>query len=163
MLGAAEVAGGGGREGALPGTLPDGHPASEHHFPRSPTVEDIMSRLLQLEHGRQAMVDALWASLASRIYERGFVNGTTLVVNPQTSGMALISSVVASVPAGQTGVLTLGDLQISLPAGLNVMGETGFLLSFSDLRQLVVTGGGSPLISLALAGVQLPTRGVLAK
>lgn len=124
-------------------------------------VERILELLGGLEHGRQALLDKLWAEIPAAIYERAWlISATEVDVSPQTTGLEKITSVVVGVPPMQTGTLTLGDFELAVGAGVTNMTDTAFLLNQSDARKLVVTGAG--LISLALFGVQYPTRGVFA-
>jgi hypothetical protein len=75
-------------------------------------ASEIMSRLLLLEHGRQSLVDSLWASIAMEEAEEftftpGSLGGPIL---PHTSNRWMIRSILVSVPQGTTScVLVVGN------------------------------------------------------
>lgn len=149
-----------------PGTLAPGPPGRglppglDHHD-RPTEAEEVLTLLMGLEHGRQAILDRLWSEIPADIDERDWLaSATSLTVAPQSTGLVKITSVIATIPTDQTGTLILGDWQMPLPAGVTVLPFVGMLLTASDLRQLTSTGAGA--LSLRLMGVQLPTRGVFA-
>lgn len=127
---------------------------------KAEVIEDVLERLALLEHGRQALVDSLWARIPSYVVEAGYGAAvTSLVVNPQTTKLERINAVVAALPSGATGLLQLGDVVIPLGQGITNLGGVGFLLSTTSTRSLTSTVSGP--LALVLFGEILPTDGVL--
>lgn len=137
-----------------------GLPPGLDHRDRPTESEQVLELLMGLEHGRQGLLDRLWAELTANVDERAWLgSATVLQVAPQATGLVKITSVIATIPTDQTGTLVLGDWQMPLPAGVTVLPFVGILLNASDLRQLTSTGAGA--LSLRLMGHVLPTRGVM--
>lgn len=116
------------------------------------------------EKTRQALTDHQWSTIPLYVSEKAFNAalgvGVPMIVPPITSGLEVITSVVASVPTGATGLITLGDLQLPIPAGLSIITSVQFTLLSADVRSLVLAGGGGAA-ALWLTGQCLPTYGVL--
>lgn len=127
---------------------------------KAEVIEDVLERLVLLEHGRQALVDSLWARIPSYVVEAGYQAAvTSLTVNPQTTKLERINAVIASLPSGATGLLQLGDVIVPLGQGITNMGGVGFLLNTTSTRSLTSTVSGP--LALVLFGEVLPTDGVL--
>lgn len=149
-------------ENAGPPTPPSrGLPAGLSH-PHPDFTERILELLGGLEHGRQALLDQLWAEIPSWIFESAYnpTQGANvpLVVGPQTTTLEVITCVIASLPAA--GLLQLGSNQLPLPAGVTVLDGATLVLNSSAVRTLTPSALGPT--ALWLSGHQAPTAGVLA-
>lgn len=85
-------------------------------------------------------------------------SGTTLLLDPQIDRPALITSIIASIPSGTAGTLTIGTpgtggnrRQINLSPGMApLLGLTMFITA-ADVFSITITGG-TGLISLEIMG-----------
>lgn len=122
---------------------------------------DVLNRLLLLEHGRQAVVDQLWATITSYIVETAYSpNAAAISPDVASSNLWMVTAVVATLPANATGLLQLGDITIPLGQGVTILAPVGILLTQTSTRALSSTVAGP--ISLTLTGQIHPTRGTLA-
>ncbi len=120
----------------------------------------VVRELTLLEHGRQALTDALWARLPAYVQEDNYAaSATQLNVQPQSSMLVRITFIFCWVPSGATGTLTLGRLQIPVDQGANQLQGCSILLSGSDPRQLNVSQAG--ICAVLLTGEQVPEIGTL--
>lgn len=127
-------------------------------------LQQTLDRLADLPNGlRTALADHQWAQIA--LYVDEFAAGTVAAggavqVRAQTAGVELITSVVASLPTGAAGTITLGVMTIPVGAGVTVIAPVQKILGTSDVRSLTSTAAGAAF--LWLTGQQLPSFGVLA-
>lgn len=120
---------------------------------------EVLRELTALEHGRQALVDGLWARIPAYVTEYAYsADAAQLPIPAQMSMLVRITKVYAWVPSGQTGVLTLGSYNFPLPQGQSHF-DTSVLLSGSDPRQITASASGT-LMAL-LTGEQAPEIGTL--
>lgn len=131
-------------------------------------TQAILDRMTELADGlRQALSDHLWASIPQHVVEHAYSAaqnpGVPLNVAPQTANLELITSVVAVVPDGMTGLVQLDDLNIPCSAGVNTFAPVKKLLTTRSLRSITLAGDGAGPVLLWLSGEQLPTFGTLAK
>lgn len=123
-------------------------------------IAEVIEKLDRIEAGRQALVNALWAQIPAEIAEYAYVaTGTSVTTTPQVTELVRVTAVIASVPAGTTGTLTLGHLVLPVPAGLSVVGHLRLLVDASATRTLTVKTKGA--IALVVCGEVAPTRGVV--
>jgi hypothetical protein len=120
--------------------------------------EELIQLLTTIEHGRQALVDALQARTPVYVEEFGVLqnSGVRVVAAAQTRNLERISYVLAIIPAGQTGTLVLGNVTIPLPAGVTQLMNCCLLLEPSEVRSLTSTSGAPTLL---LTGEQVPLYG----
>lgn len=115
---------------------------------------------------RQALADHQWSTISLMVDEFAYAanqaTGAPLTVAAQTSGLELITSVVACVPAGATGLVQLGLMAIPVGAGVTIVAPVQKLLGATDARALTLAGSNGPA-ALWLTGQQMPTYGVLAR
>jgi hypothetical protein len=123
-------------------------------------IDAILTRLEEMESGRSALGQRLWAEINAVVEEYGNDDDNTVVTTqPDAQGYVTITSVVATVPSGATGVLQLGARVFYLGAGVTNLMGLACQLSQSDLRQLTVSVAGP--VSLYLAGHVSPMQGQL--
>lgn len=125
-------------------------------------AEAIFERLAGLPDAvRQAITDSLWAKIPTYIVEKAYTTDTAateLAVPAATETPYLVQYATIWTP-GTGAVLTLGDWQTPLAAGLNSF-RPYLILNRTDVRKLVsATNPGA--MSVVLAGEPLPTFGVL--
>lgn len=112
----------------------------------------VMSRAMEAQKGM--------AELATLEQETGYLaSGTALSLNPNTSNTFLVEAVVASVPAGAGGVVTLGPAIIPVLAGVTVLSPMKLRLELVDARTLTSSSAGP--LSLVLMGRQLSKMGLI--
>lgn len=131
------------------------------------TLREISERLAALPNGlRQTLQDHLWADIPVTIteaaYNANLATGTPMYATPQTSALELITAVIATVPAGATGLIQLGSIFIPAGAGPTLLAPVEILLSSTDARSLTISTTAGPA-ALVLCGRQRPTFGVMAK
>lgn len=86
--------------------------------------------------------------------EYGYNVNTTLVnVTPNTSNYVLVKTVVACIPTGATGLLTLGGATVPLVDTITHLQDLGLLLATTDVRQVLSSTAGA--VSLVLTGTQI--------
>ena len=153
-------------QAADPNAFPPGSqwvvPESAH--PRRPTLSagqsdaellEVLERLSQVGGGaRQHLIDALWGGIPTVYWENAY-SASALQVQPQPrqENGVTITTVVACVAAGATGLVQLSDVIIPVSAGLNVVpfGEGGgIMLQRGDTRSLTQTASGP--CALVLSG-----------
>ena len=101
--------------------------------------------------GRAKLATDLWAGIPAVIDEYwSSPSSLTAQVYPQTGNFETIETVVATVPAGATAVLQLGDRSYYLSEGVTNLMGLRVQLGPSDLRLLTVSLAGP--ISLELCG-----------
>ncbi len=129
--------------------------------PLHPELRELLNRLVMLEQGRQSLIDHLWATIPSVVNERLYENQgqAVLTINATTSELWTVESIITSIPAGQTGLLQLGDSSMPVPAGTFTMAPVSVLLRQVDPRVLTSTGAGA--MGLWLMGTLRPTRGTM--
>lgn len=88
-------------------------------------------------------------------------NGSTVTLNPQMQYPALIQSIIASIPGGTSGVLTIGapgstgiKRQISIVPGQAPLNNIAMIIYPSDAFILTTTGG-SGLLYIEIMGLAL--------
>ena len=79
---------------------------------------------------------------------------TSITLTPQVSGIIRVGTIIAY--AVNASTLILGDRVIPLPAGANIIRDTGILLYRRDKRQLTQSPAGA--MSLEIMGVEIPER-----
>jgi hypothetical protein len=120
--------------------------------------EELLQLLTQTEHGRQSLIDGLWARIPAYVFEMAYQpSATSVTCSPQTRNMERITGILAVVPSGSTGTVILGQAIIPVVSGLNNLTGIGFLLNASDVRNLTITQAGT--LALYLFGEQLPLYG----
>lgn len=132
-----------------------------------PELNDLLDRLLALEHGRQSLLDHLWATVPSYVNEdaNNVANTavTTLTWPPKNAQLVKVLAVIVSIGTGQTGTLTLGDWVLPCPAGVTAIPGDGVALLYpsgsGSTRQLVLTGAVPA--SVHVFGELLPTLGTM--
>lgn len=122
---------------------------------RDPFLQELLAALQDLGNGtRQAVADALWAKLPTVYWESAYNPAATQVFpTPRQENLVTVTTIVASVPSGATGLVQLSDVVIPVPQGLSVIpfGEGGGIqLSRADTRSLTATLSGP--VALVLAG-----------
>lgn len=125
----------------------------------------VIDALAALEHGRQQLTDALWASIPRTVKETAWSpSATSVSVRPQTAGLEKITSIYTWVPpgAGDGGILQLGnDEMIPVPTGPWNILDVAYLLEPGAVRTL--NCGVAGYLYLGLYGEQLPQFGTLSK
>lgn len=113
---------------------------------------------------RQGVVDELWSRIPTDVDESAFSAnlgiGVPLSVAPQYSTLELVTSIVACVPTGATGLIQLGSMVLPVSAGTTVICPVRKLLGANDTRALTLAGSAGPA-ALWLTGEQAPTFGVI--
>lgn len=142
----------------MPYGLPT-HPIMEHEA-KDDAIRDLYERLDKIETGRQSLINALWAQIPADVTEHAYTpTATSLTVPPITEELVKVTAVVATLPAGATGTLQLGDVVVFLGTpSVNLMGLR-ILLRGSDTRLVQATKAGP--ISVVISGQVAPTRGIL--
>ena len=118
---------------------------------------------------RQTLTDHLWSTIPVTVSESlqlntGLAAGAQLNINPQTSGLELITGIFVSVPTGGAITLALAsDLLLPFPAGVWPVTPVRKLLGPGDLRQVTATALCTGMVQVWLFGEQMPTYGALAK
>ena len=88
-------------------------------------------------------------------------NATSLILQPQSQNLEMITGIFAIVSAAGGGTLQLGRRIIPLAQGNNFLpvgtDNDGMLLINTDLRQ--ITQNQSGLLALELFGVEMPDKG----
>lgn len=112
---------------------------------------------------RQTVADHQWAQIPLMVKEHNTnavqAAGVPLEIRRQLDGLVVITSVTASLPTGG-GTITLGDVTLTLPAGVTTIAPIQFLLTSSDRRLITPTAQGA--VSMLLTGTQLSTTGQLS-
>jgi len=128
----------------------------------------------RLENGQAALTERLAAEVPSLVCEFGYLASGTVITSsyqsingvayqpmstmqPQTSDLEVIESIIASVPSGATGLLQLGAVTIPLSAGTTPLPFLKIRLLPYELRALSSTSAGP--MAVVLMGHVYPTRG----
>jgi len=144
----------------------------DDEFPRGEHIDRLIATFERLQNGQAALAERLWALIPSYILEWAYspsattlsssdvgTGGSYATLSAQTSELEYITSVLACVPSGQTGVVQLGTVNIPVGQGVTMLAPVNFPLFQADIRSLVVTSAGP--VGLYLAGQVAPTRGKL--
>lgn len=142
---------------------PDARLLAEH----DPALHKLVEQMAELpSQMRQALADEMWRRIPLTVdestYQPALAAGGVLAVNPQTAGYELITTIVAVVPAGSSGLVQLASTALPVPAGVTTISPMRKLLNTSDTRSLTISGGTGGAALLWLMGEQMPTYGVLA-
>ena len=122
--------------------------------------EELIQLLTASENGRQALIDGLWARIPAYVIEHSYQpSGLSVNPQPQSRNMFRCTGIIASVPSGSTGTLTLGNIIIPVVSGMNNLTGLSILLNASDVRSLQITPAGT--LALILMGEQMPLYGKL--
>jgi hypothetical protein len=130
----------------------------------------MAERLGRIEHNlerlpetvRQNVATELWSRIPAVVNESVTQNmaAAGVIVVPAAFGVpVLIDTIVVSLPAGVTGLITLGPDTLPVPAGTLTTISCRKILTSQDVRSLTVSGAG--LAALWLMGEQAPTTGIL--
>lgn len=117
---------------------------------------------------RQSQTDHLWGEIPVTIEESAInlnaVAGSVLTVQPQTGGLELYTFIAATVPAGSTGILQIGNgtWQYPFPAGVTVLPFMRKFAFAGDRRILTIVGGAGGAAGILMMGEQRPTIGMMS-
>lgn len=129
-------------------------------------ITEALGRLVALETGRQGRVDELWSRIPEYATHSGYtaaprVQGTGygLDVLSDTSNLVRYTNFIATLPAGATGLLTIGQVVIPMAAGLN-SAFCSILVPQGATRNLSSTVSGP--MALVLMGEVVPQWGAFS-
>lgn len=127
----------------------------------SDAFEAFVERLGIWLESKGAEAQGGFAELAEYEIETNFAqSATALTVAPQTTNLFLVQAIIAVIPAGATGTLTLGPIIIPITGSFPpVLAPVKFLLAQPDQRTLTSSAAGQ--LSLTLMGVQRSPRSLL--
>lgn len=129
-------------------------------------LQTLLERLNQLPEAlRQTIADHLWATIPTFEWAWGYsqdlATGTDLHARKHTSNLFLIRSVTAIVPVGASALVTLGEVVLPLPPGVNHLPHLAYVLADSDTRKINLRAGSGETL-LWLTGEVLPTYSVIS-
>ena len=129
------------------------------------TLETILERLQGIpEAVRQTLSDHQWSTIPlfenEYLYLPSVAAGQSVKVQPRTTNIFKVETIVATLASGATGLVQLSDLVIPVQSGLTVITSSSMLLSETDTRSLLVAGTTGPAL-LWLSGQMLPPFGRL--
>lgn len=137
-------------------------------FPEGEHWEKLFVLFEETQNGISGLTERLWSEIPSWIFEYGYSASALSVVSgpdngvptlsSMTSELEYITSVLAIVPSGDTGLIQLGGVNIPVGPGTNFFGPVRFPLFPADIRALTVTPNPGA-IGIYLFGQVAPTRG----
>ena len=138
---------------------------------RDEHLERLFAIVEQIEAGMATLAERLQSAIPSWILEYGYLpsakvlssspayGGAVSTLSARTTDLEYVTTIVASVPSGATGLVQLGDVVIPVSPGTTTMPDVRIPLFPADLRMLSVTTAGP--IALVLCGQVAPVRGKL--
>lgn len=148
----------------MPVTTPDthyglsGHPILAHEA-KDDAIRKLWERMDGID-ARQGLIDALWARIPAEITEWGYTTSATeLNVQPVTTELVRVRSIVAFVETTDGAVIRLGTVTFPIPSRFTNWRGLNIALNVGDTRRLTAASAGA--LGLILSSEVQPRYGHL--